>query len=43
VRQTVEAYRAVTVDDIAAVMKKYPLSRNTTVAIGPLTELPEPT
>lgn len=42
VRQTVEAYRAVTVDAIAAVMKKYPLSANTTVAIGPLTELSEP-
>jgi predicted Zn-dependent peptidase len=43
VRQTVDAYRAVTVDGIAAVMKKYPLSLNTTIAIGPLTELPEPT
>ena len=42
VRQAVDAYRAVTLDDIAAVLAKYPLSMSTTVAIGPLTELPEP-
>jgi predicted Zn-dependent peptidase len=42
VREAVEAYRAVTLDDLTAVLKKYPLSKNTTVAIGPLTELAEP-
>ena len=42
VRQALDAYRAVTCDDIARVLTKYPLSMNTTVAIGPLTELPEP-
>ena len=29
-------------DDLAAVLKKYPLSENTTVAIGPLAEMAEP-
>jgi predicted Zn-dependent peptidase len=43
VRQAVEAYRAVTLDHIAAVVKKYPLSVNTTVAIGPLREIAAPT
>ena len=42
VREAVEAYRAVTLDDIARVLKKYPLSRTATVAVGPLTELPAP-
>lgn len=42
VRQGLDAYRAVTSDDIARVLAAYPLSMNTTVAIGPLTELPEP-
>jgi predicted Zn-dependent peptidase len=40
VRQTVDRYRAVTLADIAAVLKKYPLSHPATVAVGPLTELP---
>jgi predicted Zn-dependent peptidase len=39
VREAVDAYRAVTLDDIARVLKRYPLSRGTTVAVGPLTEL----
>jgi len=39
VRDAVEAYRAVTLDDIARVLKKYPLSHTSTVAVGPLTEL----
>ncbi|HUE74047.1 MAG TPA: pitrilysin family protein [Pirellulaceae bacterium] len=42
VREAVEAYRAVTLGDLAAVLKKYPLSECTTVAIGPLTEMAEP-
>jgi predicted Zn-dependent peptidase len=36
VREAVEAYRAVTLSDIAAVLEKYPLSNPTTVAVGPL-------
>lgn len=43
VRQAVEAYRAVSLSDIAAVLMKYPLSVQTTVAVGPLTELAQPT
>jgi predicted Zn-dependent peptidase len=42
VREAVDAYRAVTLDDIARVLKKYPLSRTATVAVGPLTELAAP-
>jgi predicted Zn-dependent peptidase len=41
IREGVEAYRNVTLADIAAVLKKYPLTQNTTVAVGPLTELKE--
>jgi predicted Zn-dependent peptidase len=43
VREHVAAYRAVAVDDIHRVLKKYPLSQPTTVAVGPLTELAAPT
>lgn len=39
IREGVEAYRKVTLADIAAVLQKYPLTQNTTVAVGPLTEL----
>ncbi|HEY2410590.1 MAG TPA: pitrilysin family protein [Pirellulaceae bacterium] len=42
VREAVNAYRAVTLDDIARVLKQYPLSRTSTVAVGPLTELAAP-
>jgi predicted Zn-dependent peptidase len=42
VRENVAAYRAVTLDDLAAVVKKYPLTRNATVMTGPLAELAEP-
>ena len=42
VREGVEAYRAVTADDLAAVVKKYPLTRSATVSSGPLAELPQP-
>jgi predicted Zn-dependent peptidase len=42
VREAVEVYRAVTLDDIRRVLKKYPLSKTATVAVGPLTELAAP-
>ena len=42
IREAVAAYRAVTLDDLLAVLKKYPLSVNTTVAIGPLTDVAAP-
>lgn len=42
VREAVEAYRSVTLGDIARVLKKYPLSQTATVAVGPLTELAQP-
>lgn len=42
VREAVDAYRAVTLDDIHRVLKRYPLSKTATVAIGPLTELSPP-
>jgi hypothetical protein len=42
VRQNVEAYRAVTLADIRAVLDKYPLTVQTTVAIGPLETMQPP-
>lgn len=42
VRQVLDAYEAVTMDDVAAVLAKYPLTENTTVAIGPLAKLDPP-
>ena len=39
VRETVDAYQAVTRDDVAAVLARYPLNQSTTVSIGPLREL----
>lgn len=42
VREAVEAYRKVTLSDVAAVLRNYPLTKNTTVAVGPLTTLAEP-
>jgi len=39
VRDDLDAVAAVTVADIRGVLAKYPLSRNTTTAIGPLTSL----
>jgi len=42
VREAVETYRAVTLDDIHRVLKKYPLKPTATVAVGPLTELAAP-
>jgi len=37
-----DAVAAITVDDLSAVLAKYPLTRNTTLNIGPLTNLPAP-
>jgi predicted Zn-dependent peptidase len=42
VREAVDAYRAVTLGDIERVLKRFPLSRTATVAVGPLTELAAP-
>ena len=42
VREAVEAYRAVTLDDIHRVQRKYPLQGAATIAVGPLTELAAP-
>jgi predicted Zn-dependent peptidase len=42
VREAVDIYRAVTIDDINRVIKKYPLSKTATVAIGPLKDLATP-
>ncbi len=39
VRQEVDALRAVTLNDVNALLTRYPLSRVTTVAVGPLREL----
>jgi len=42
VREAVDAYRNVTQGDVHRVLSQYPLSRTATVAIGPLTELRQP-
>lgn len=42
VRDDLDAVEAVTLEQIAAVLKKHPLTRGTTVAIGPVAELPAP-
>jgi predicted Zn-dependent peptidase len=42
VKADLEAIDAVTRDDLAAVLARYPLSFNTTLAIGPTTELTAP-
>lgn len=42
VRDDLDAVEGVTLDQIAAVLKKHPLTRSTTVAIGPVAELPAP-
>jgi len=42
VRDLLDAVAAVTRDDVARVLARYPLSKSTTVAIGPLAELPAP-
>lgn len=38
--EVIAQYRSVRVEDIAALLAKYPLSTNTTVAMGPLKQLP---
>lgn len=42
VRETVDAYQAVTCDQVAGLLRRYPLTANTTVAVGPLTRLSPP-
>jgi predicted Zn-dependent peptidase len=39
VREAANAYRAVTLEDLRAVCRKYPLTRSATVAVGPLQDL----
>lgn len=40
VRETVENYQRVTLDEVHAVLAKYPLTINTTVAVGPISNIP---
>jgi len=42
VRDDLDAVAAVTLEDIARVLKKYPLSVSTTVVIGPLDDVAQP-
>jgi predicted Zn-dependent peptidase len=42
IQADLDAVASVTVDDLAAVLAKYPLTRPTTVTIGPLAEVPRP-
>jgi len=42
VQEVVKAYQAVTRDDVHAVLKKYPASKNTTVTSGPIQEWAQP-
>jgi predicted Zn-dependent peptidase len=42
VESELDAVSGITVADLSAVLAKYPLTRATTVTIGPLAELPEP-
>jgi predicted Zn-dependent peptidase len=42
VREAVNAYRAVTLEEIRRVLQKYPLSRTATVAVGPLEVIAPP-
>jgi len=41
VREVLDSYEAVTVSDIVTILEKYPLTANTTVAIGPTPQLPD--
>ncbi len=43
IRDDLDAFAAITVDDLAAVLAKHPLSLATTVTIGPLADVPCPT
>ena len=42
VRDDLDTVAAITPDEVSAILAKYPLSRSTTVAIGPLADLPAP-
>ncbi len=42
VKEVVDSYQAVTLQHAAAVLKKYPLSTNTTLVVGPLAEVAAP-
>ncbi|REK25480.1 MAG: insulinase family protein [Planctomycetota bacterium] len=42
VREDLDALAAVTVDDVARVMEQFPLTRNTTIAVGPLDDVAAP-
>jgi len=42
VKEELSRYDAVTLSDVQRVLARFPLSRNATVAVGPLTELPAP-
>ena len=42
VREVLDAYRSISCDDVNAVLKKYPLSAGTIVAVGPNAELKAP-
>jgi predicted Zn-dependent peptidase len=42
IRDDLDALAAITVDDLAAVLAKYPLSAGTTMTIGPLAEIAPP-
>ncbi|MCH8924379.1 MAG: insulinase family protein [Planctomycetes bacterium] len=42
VRDELESFNSLSVEDIGAVLAKYPLSVNTTLAVGPLAELAPP-
>jgi len=39
VQADLDAYRAITTDDVNAVLKKYPLGQLSTAAVGPLKSL----
>lgn len=42
VREAVAAYQAVTVDEVAAALRKYPLTSGTTICVGPLADVKLP-
>ena len=42
VRQVLDSYDAVTLADLAAVQKQFPLTQSTTYVVGPLAELAAP-
>ena len=42
VKDIVEQYRAITRQDVAAILERYPLTVNTTLAVGPLTDVSAP-